>query len=79
VQDLQSLALHEEAIRLIRQDPALRQQAEETLGRWLRSGSSHASTLWKEWQDILRHSVLDQISGLKKGVVLGNAENKAAP
>jgi hypothetical protein len=26
-----------------------------------------------------RQSVLDQISGLKKGVVLGNAENKAAP
>jgi hypothetical protein len=44
VQDLQSLALHEEAIRLIRQDPYLRQQAEETLGRWLRSGNSHANT-----------------------------------
>jgi transcriptional regulator with XRE-family HTH domain len=108
VQDLQSLALHEEAVRLIRQDPALRQQAEETLGRWLRCGNSRSSTLWKEWQDILRHSkwrkvlgrtrraqelrqaspltavlpdevrqsVLDQVSGLKKGVVLGNAENK---
>jgi transcriptional regulator with XRE-family HTH domain len=111
VQDLQSLALHEEAVRLIRQDPALRQQAEEALGRWLRSGNSRSSTLWKEWQDILRHSkwrkvlgrtrraqelrqaspltavlpdevrqsVLDQVSRLKKGVVLGNAENKAAP
>jgi transcriptional regulator with XRE-family HTH domain len=111
VQDLQSLALHEEAIRLIRQDPALRQQAEETLGRWLRSGNSRSSTLWKEWQDILRHgkwrkvlgrtrraqelrqaspltavlpdqvrqSVLRQVSALKKGVVLGTAENGAAP
>jgi transcriptional regulator with XRE-family HTH domain len=110
VQDLQSLALHEEAIRLLRSDPALRQQAEETLGRWLRSGNSRSSTLWKEWQDILRHnkwrkvlgrtrraqelrqaspltavlpdgvrqSVLDQVSKLKKGVVLGNAGNEAA-
>jgi transcriptional regulator with XRE-family HTH domain len=111
VQDLQSLALHEEAICLIRRDPALRQQAEETLGRWLLSGNSRSSTLWKEWQDILHHSkwrkvlgrtrraqelrqaspltavlpdevrqsVLDQVSRLKQGVVLGNAENEAAP
>ncbi len=111
VQDLQSLALHEEAIRLIRSDPTLRQQAEKTLRRWLRSGNSHASTLWKEWHEILRHSkwrkvlgrtrraqelrqacpltavlpnkvrqsVLDQVSELKKGVVLGNAENKVPP
>ena len=109
IQDLQSLALHEEAVRLIRSDPALLHQAEETLQRWLLSGNSRSSGLWKEWEDILgngkwrkvlgrtrraqelrqasplttvlpdpvRQSILDQVRGLKKGVMLGGAENKA--
>ena len=109
IQDLQSLALHEEAVRLIRSDPALLHQVEETLQRWLLSGNSRSSGLWKEWQDILGHgkwrkvlgrtrraqelrqasplttvlpdpvrqSILDQVRGLKKGVMLGGAENKA--
>lgn len=103
VQDLQSLALHEEAIRLVRSDPVLLQRAEETLARWLQSGPSRSSSLWHEWQDILarrawrkvlgqtrrakelrqasplvtvlpeteRRRILDQVSGLRKGVVLG--------
>ena len=110
IQDLQSLALHEEAVRLIRSDPALLHQAEETLQRWLLSGNSRSSGLWKEWEDILgngkwrkvlgrtrraqelrqasplttvlpdpvRQSILDQVRGLKKGVMLGGAENKAS-
>ena len=53
IQDLQSLAMHEEAVRLVRSDPALLHQAEETLQRWLLSGNSRSSGLWKEWQDIL--------------------------
>ena len=109
IQDLQSLALHEEAVRLIRSDPALLHQAEETLQRWLLSGNSRSSGLWKEWEDILgngkwrkvlgrtrraqelrqasplttvlpdpvRQSILDQVRGLKKGVMLGGAESKA--
>ena len=109
IQDLQSLALHEEAVRLIRSDPALLHQAEETLQRWLLSGNSRSSGLWKEWEDILgngkwrkvlgrtrraqelrqasplttvlpdpvRQSILDQVRGLKNGVMLGGAENKA--
>lgn len=56
VQDLQSLALHEEAIRLARADPAIVQQAQNTLQRWLAAGNSHSTGLWQEWQDILRHS-----------------------
>jgi transcriptional regulator with XRE-family HTH domain len=103
IQDLQSLALHEEAVRLVRADPHLLQQAEDVLQRWLRKGPSRSTSLWKEWQGILRagqwrkvlghtrraqelrqaspltavlpraarQSVLDQIGGLKKGVVLG--------
>jgi transcriptional regulator with XRE-family HTH domain len=105
VQDLQSLALHEEAVRLIRGDPALLALAQETVERWLASGNSRSATLWLEWQGILRdrqwrkvlgrtrraqelrqaspltailpddvrRSILDQVSALKKGVVLGDA------
>ena len=105
VQDLQSLALHEEAVRLIRGDPALLALAQETVERWLASGNSRSATLWREWQGILRdrqwrkvlgrtrraqelrqaspltailpddvrRSILDQVSALKKGVVLGDA------
>jgi hypothetical protein len=110
IQDLQSLALHEEAVRLIRSDPTLLHLAEETLQRWLLSGNSRSSGLWREWQDILRQSkwrkvlgrtrraqelrqasplttvlsetvrqsILAQVSGLRKGVMLGGAENKDA-
>jgi transcriptional regulator with XRE-family HTH domain len=110
IQDLQSLALHEEAVRLIRSDPTLLHLAEETLQRWLLSGNSRSSGLWREWQDILRQSkwrkvlgrtrraqelrqasplttvlsetvrqsILAQLSGLRKGVMLGGAENKDA-
>ncbi len=104
VQDLQSLALHEEAVRLVRSDPASLQRAQATLERWLASGASRSGGLWREWQDILaqgrwrkvlghtrraqelrqasplitvlpdatRRSILDQVGGLKKGVVLGD-------
>jgi len=53
-QDLQSLALHTEAVRLIRADPALLRQAQDTLERWLCAGNSRSAGLWKEWQEILR-------------------------
>jgi len=111
VQDLQSLALHEEAVRLVRADPALLHRAEETLQRWLQSGNSRSSSLWLEWQDILqreqwrkvlgrtrraqelrqasplitvipedvRQGILAQVRELKKGVVLGDAENRMNP
>jgi transcriptional regulator with XRE-family HTH domain len=54
-QDLQSMALHEEAVRLVRADPALLHEAQETLERWMASGSSRSISLWREWQDILGH------------------------
>jgi transcriptional regulator with XRE-family HTH domain len=105
IQDLQSLALHEEAVRLVRADPALLAQAQDTLARWLAAGHSRSAPLWREWQAILRErqwrkvlgrtrraqelrqaspltailpdqvrrGVLDQVSALKKGVVLGDA------
>ena len=63
VQDLQSLALHEEAVRLIRTDPALLLQAQETLERWLISGNSRSSGLWREWREILRRGKWRKILG----------------
>lgn len=63
VQDLQSLALHEEAIRLIRSDPGLVAQAQETLDRWIALGNSRSIALWREWQEILRSSAWRRVLG----------------
>jgi transcriptional regulator with XRE-family HTH domain len=53
LQDLQSLALHEEAVRLTKANPALVLQAQETVRRWLATGDSRSASLWREWQIIL--------------------------
>lgn len=53
LQDLQSLALHEEAVRLAKADPALVLQAQETARRWLATGDARSASLWREWQRIL--------------------------
>lgn len=53
-QDLQSLALHEEAVRLVRANPELMHQAQTTLERWINTGNSRSMNLWTEWQEILR-------------------------
>jgi len=109
VQDLQSLALHEEAVRLVRTDEALLRQARDTLARWLSAGQSRSTSLWREWDDILAHGkwrkvlgrtrraqelrqasplvtvlpddvrqgILDQVSALRKGIVLGDTGEQA--
>ncbi len=53
LQDLQSLMLHEEAVRLMQQKPELVQQALATLERWRSAGESHSRFLWDEWSVIL--------------------------
>lgn len=53
LQDLQSLALHEEAVRLVKANPALVQQAQDTVRRWLATGNPRSASLWREWQSIL--------------------------
>jgi transcriptional regulator with XRE-family HTH domain len=63
VQDLQSLALHQEAVRLVRTDPELLLQAQTRLERWLSSGHSRSTGLWQEWQDILRHRKWRKVLG----------------
>jgi transcriptional regulator with XRE-family HTH domain len=53
LQDLQSLVLHEEAVRLAKANPALVLQAQETAKRWLATGDARSASLWREWQRIL--------------------------
>lgn len=103
LQDLQSLALHEEAVRLAKANPALVLQAQDTAKRWLATGDVRSASLWREWQSILgarswrkvlgrtrhaqqlrqasplvtvlpeeaRQRILQQVSNLKKGIVIG--------
>ena len=54
LQDLQSLALHDEAVRLAKTNPDLVAQAQETLARWLLKPESRSAPLWREWVDILQ-------------------------
>jgi len=63
VQDLQSLALHEEAVRLVRADESLRRRAQDTLARWQSAGHSHSASLWHEWDDILTHGKWRKVLG----------------
>lgn len=53
LQDLQSLALHDEAVRLVKTNPELVHEAQNTVARWLASGDVRSASLWREWQDIL--------------------------
>ncbi len=53
LQDLQSLALHEEAVRMTKANPALVLLAQDTAKRWLASGDSRSASLWREWLSIL--------------------------
>lgn len=54
LQDLQSLVLHEEAVRRAKADPALVERAQNTVERWLASGDSRSASLLREWQAILK-------------------------
>lgn len=53
LQDLQSLALHEEAVRLAKNDAALAERASDTARRWLATGDPRSASLWQDWLDIL--------------------------
>lgn len=52
-QDLQSVALHEEALRRVKADPALLRKAKNVTQRWLETGDPRSASLWREWQQIL--------------------------
>ena len=64
VQDLQSLALHDAAVRLVRSNPELLQRAQETLNTWLADSRNSRSTgLWKEWEAILANGTWRKVLG----------------
>jgi hypothetical protein len=53
LQDLQSFLMHQEAVRLIRDDPSLAQQARATLERWCKTVDPHSLPLLNQWRQIL--------------------------
>lgn len=53
LQDLQSLMLHKEAVRLIKSNPALQRQVLDNLERWRNAPNQHSRFLWDEWSVIL--------------------------
>lgn len=63
LQDLQSLALHEEAVRLAKADPGLVLQAQDTARRWLASGDARSAALWREWLDVLQARAWRKVLG----------------
>lgn len=62
-QDLQSLVLHEEAVRRVRADPALLQQAQEILQKWLTTDNQRSASLWLQWQTILEEGTWGKVLG----------------
>ena len=55
VQDLQSVALHQAAVDLVKVNPALLVKAEQTLARWMAKGPSRSNSLWLQWEAILHN------------------------
>jgi transcriptional regulator with XRE-family HTH domain len=52
-QDLQSLLMHQEAVRLLREDPALVTRVEQTLARWMQRDDPNSLPLLKRWARIV--------------------------
>lgn len=52
-QDLTSLGLHQEAVKLLRKQPPLVDKAKATLARWRATADPHAMPLLDEWARIL--------------------------
>jgi hypothetical protein len=53
LQDLQSLVLHQEAVRLVKRDDKLRLKALQTLDTWRANPGSRSSPLLDEWSVVL--------------------------
>lgn len=62
-QDLQSLALHEAAVQMVRSDPQLLAQAQDTVQRWLSSGPTRSTSLWQDWDMILKTKSWKKVLG----------------
>jgi transcriptional regulator with XRE-family HTH domain len=53
LQDLQSLALHEEAVRRVKADPKLLHKAKNVAQQWVETGDPRSASLWREWLEIM--------------------------
>lgn len=51
--DLRSLALHQEAVRLLREQPQKASRVLEVLSRWELTGDPRTKPLWEEWRRII--------------------------
>lgn len=67
IQDLQSMALHEAAVNLAKDDPRLIEQAIETAEKWLQNGDQRSAGLWREWVDVLRNKSWRKVLGRTRG------------
>lgn len=67
IQDLQSIALHEEAVRQAKADPKLVEQAIGTAERWIASGDQRSLGLWREWIEVLRNKAWRRVLGRSRG------------
>jgi hypothetical protein len=54
--DRRSLALHEEAVRVLREHPEKAARALEVLARWQAEGDVRTKPLWDEWRRIIESS-----------------------
>lgn len=64
VKDLQSLALHHEAVRTIKRDPASLSKAKTTLANWIASKpDSRTTPLWQAWEQILENRSWRKVLG----------------
>lgn len=62
-EDLQSLALHEEAVRRAKASPELVAQAQATVDQWLLRGDVRTAPLWREWQQVLAAKAWRRVLG----------------
>lgn len=60
-QDLQSLLMHQEAVRLVRQDPGLVARLQETLSRWSTRYDPNSRRLLERWFDIVARQDWDVV------------------
>ena len=63
LQDLQSMALHEEAVRRAKADPALLFKAKAVAQRWMEAGDPRSAILWREWLQILAAGAWRKVLG----------------
>lgn len=52
-QDLRSLDLHREAVRVLNEHPERADKALQVLERWQVRGDAHCKPLWDEWKRII--------------------------